>query len=431
MRNPNHIPRPTRRPDGRAVVRLNNRDHYLGRAGEWPKGRRSPPATIQAEYQSLIATWLANGRQLPDAETILTINQAILAYDKWAEIFYHREGTENTQIGMIRDALRVVKNLFGRESLSSFGPKKLEQVQQAMVGLGWSRNYINGQVGRVRRWIKWCVRQELATGDLFYALQSVPGVRRGTSGVRETQPVGPVPEETVALTLPFMPAVVQSMVQLQLLSVARPGEICAMRACDIDMTGAVWLYHPSRHKTQHCGRQRVIPLGPAAQSIVREHLTLDTQAYLFSPRRSEAARNAERRQNRRSLMTPSQAKRKSKENPRWPKRDYYDETSYRNAVYRACDKAFPPPAAMAQQKGETKGEWLARLPTEQRSELKQWVREHRWHPNQLRHTRATEIRRRYGLEAAQVLLGHSRADVTQIYAERDAALAARVAAQIG
>jgi integrase len=54
-----------------------------------------------------------------------------------------------------------------------------------------------------------------------------------------------------------------------------------------------------------------------------------------------------------------------------------------------------------------------------------------WHPNQLRHTFATEVRRRYGLEAAQTLLGHQKADITQVYAERDLTLAVRVAAEIG
>ena len=54
-----------------------------------------------------------------------------------------------------------------------------------------------------------------------------------------------------------------------------------------------------------------------------------------------------------------------------------------------------------------------------------------WHPNQLRHTFATEVRQAYGLEAAQVLLGHARADVTQVYAERDLALAVRVATEVG
>jgi len=60
-----------------------------------------------------------------------------------------------------------------------------------------------------------------------------------------------------------------------------------------------------------------------------------------------------------------------------------------------------------------------------------WRAEHCWSPNQLRHTAATEIRQRFGLEAAQAALGHRAADVTQIYAERDFGLAASVAKQIG
>ena len=54
-----------------------------------------------------------------------------------------------------------------------------------------------------------------------------------------------------------------------------------------------------------------------------------------------------------------------------------------------------------------------------------------WSPNQLRHTTATEIRRAFGLEAAQVALGHAAADVTQIYAEKNLALASEVMRKIG
>jgi site-specific recombinase XerC len=49
----------------------------------------------------------------------------------------------------------------------------------------------------------------------------------------------------------------------------------------------------------------------------------------------------------------------------------------------------------------------------------------------LRHSTATEIRRRFGLEAAQVVLGHSGANVTEVYAERDFELAMSVAKEIG
>jgi hypothetical protein len=54
-----------------------------------------------------------------------------------------------------------------------------------------------------------------------------------------------------------------------------------------------------------------------------------------------------------------------------------------------------------------------------------------WHPSQLRQLRATEVRRAYGLEAAQVVLGHARAEVTEVYAQRDLTLAVRVAGESG
>jgi integrase len=55
----------------------------------------------------------------------------------------------------------------------------------------------------------------------------------------------------------------------------------------------------------------------------------------------------------------------------------------------------------------------------------------RFSPNQIRHLVATEVRARYGLEASQCILGHSRADVTQIYAERDQRLALEIVRMIG
>jgi site-specific recombinase XerC len=75
--------------------------------------------------------------------------------------------------------------------------------------------------------------------------------------------------------------------------------------------------------------------------------------------------------------------------------------------------------------------WESRLTEKERAQLHEWRKLHRWHPNQLRHSYATRVRKEHGLEAAQVLLGHARADVTQLYAERNLDLALRVAAKIG
>ncbi len=43
----------------------------------------------------------------------------------------------------------------------------------------------------------------------------------------------------------------------------------------------------------------------------------------------------------------------------------------------------------------------------------------------------TTTRKQFGLEGAQVVLGHSRADITQIYAERDEQKAAAIMEQVG
>lgn len=52
-------------------------------------------------------------------------------------------------------------------------------------------------------------------------------------------------------------------------------------------------------------------------------------------------------------------------------------------------------------------------------------------PHRLRHNAATRIRKEHGLEAAQVIFGHARADVTQLYAEIDTQRAIQVIGVIG
>lgn len=54
-----------------------------------------------------------------------------------------------------------------------------------------------------------------------------------------------------------------------------------------------------------------------------------------------------------------------------------------------------------------------------------------WHPNQLRHNAATVLRKEHGIELARIVLGHSTAFTTEIYAEADRDQALAVVAKIG
>src|SRR5262249_14121149 len=149
----------------------------------------------------------------------------------------------------------------------------------------------------------------------------------GRTAARETAPVRPVPLDVVEATLPFLNRHLAAMVRVQLLSGARPGEVCKMRAIDLDTTGAVWLYCPDSHKTAHHGHRRIIALVPKAQGVINPSLPLDTQAYLFSPRLALEEVRAERRRNRKSKVQPSQQDRRRRK-PRRAPGDRYTTSSY-------------------------------------------------------------------------------------------------------
>ena len=228
----------------------------------------------------------------------------------------------------------------------------------------------------------------------------------------------PVDDATVDATLPHLTPIVADIVRLQRLTGMRPSEVCGLRPCDIDHSGGkVWQYVPASHKTEHHGRQRVILIGPKAQAILRPYLLRESTAHCFSPQESEAQRRAEQHASRK---TPAKYGNRPgtnrKRKPKRTAREKYDQNSYRRAVHRACDLAFPAPEPLAKRDGETHTSHLGRLTEAQQVELSRWQSKHRWSPNQLRHSAATEIRRRFGLEAAQTVLGHASADITQVYA---------------
>jgi integrase len=411
------------KPRGQAVVTIDGKDHYLGKYGT---------AQSKAEYDRLIAEWLANGRCLPAAAgTDLSMNELIAAYWKHVESYYVKDGAPTSEVATIRYALRFVRQLYGHTLAKDFGPLALKAVRQAMVEHpvtrrfkvvdpetrqtreeakvirhGLARRYINKQVGRIKRMFAWAVEEELVPVTVHQALLRIKGLKKGKGQAREKPRVQPVPDAFVEAILPVVPPGVRTMIEVQRLCGGRPQDIVLMRAIDIDMTGPVWEYRPSRYKTEHRDedaggvRERIVFLGPKAQAFLKPYLTLNLTDYLFSPQRSEAERYARKRAARQSKRWPSHVRHQQRKRARRQRaalRDHYDVASYRRAIRRACLKTGVPI----------------------------------WSPNQLRHSAGTNIRKRYGLEASQACLGHTELGVTQVYAEVDFEKARRVMAEIG
>lgn len=356
---------------------------------------------------------LVRGHQASSADaSSLTISQLISQYWEFARKHYQKNGEPTRELNNIHYALKTLESLHGEMRVCGFGPVALKAVQTEMIQLNLSRRVINSRIGKIKRVFRWAVSEQFAPPSLCHALDSVMGLQRGRTEAREIPPVRPVENKVVDATLAFLPEVVADMVRFQRLTGCRPSEVCLLRPCDIDRSREIWSYRPASHKNQHHDKDRVIFIGPQAQQILLRYLLRDSLRYCFSPKDSEAARKAALRSRRKSKVQPSQVER-SRPNAQRKPRDRYVRTAYLWAVRRACNKAFPVPKD---------------LPA---TELKAWQKANWWSPNQLRHAAATEIRRRYGLEAAQVVLGHSKADTTQVYAERDWSLAEEIMKKAG
>jgi integrase len=405
------------------VVTLNGKDHYLG---PWPASSKTPPEAVRLAYDRLIAEWLASGRHVRpepagDKAGGLPINEVMLAFLRHAEQHYRREdGMQTSELREFKAAMKPLKELYGTLSVADFGPTKLKAVRQKMIDADVSRGVINQRVGRIVRMLKWAVSDELVPESVWRALTTVRGLEKGRTSARETEPVKSGAVEVVEATLPYVLPPVRAMIELQLVTGMRPGEVRIMRACDIDMSGDVWLYRPAHHKTRHKGKERVVAVGPRGQEIIKPFLKLETQAFLFSPRDAMAYRSERLREQRKTPVQPSQQRRR-KRNPRKQPGACYEMTAYAHAVAKAV---------LATNTAKACDQCRPLRPEDRCADCKAFVIPH-WHPHQLRHTHATEVRRRFGLEAAQVALGHSQAQITEVYAERDLTLAAKVAKQIG
>jgi integrase len=301
-----------------------------------------------------------------------------------------------------------------------------------MIEKRWCRRTVNNAVNRVRYLFSWAVEEELIPATNLEALKAVKGLKAGRTKARETPPVRPVPDQAVEATLPFLSPTVSAMVQLQRSTGARPGEICSMRSGDIDRSQPVWVYTPRSHKNSHRDQSRKIPIGPKGREILIPYLLPDPDAYCFSPARAERDRRQAMHEKRKTPLHYGNGPGTNRR--RQPKRapgECYSVNSYRAAITRACEEAFQPAPPLGQMEGESFRAWKRRLTPDQKQELRKFSAANRWHPHQLRHARATEVRREFGLEGAQAVLGHLCIKTTEIYVDRLDHAARQIAAATG
>lgn len=241
-----------------------------------------------------------------------------------------------------------------------------------LIARGNGRLHINQTVARIVRGLRWLAEHGHipdASAMAVRLLAPLPAFRRG---VPESPGVKPVDWPTVEKTLEHLSEFWRAMILLQWHTGMRPGEVCSLRVDEVHTAGDTWVIDKGRnHKMAYKGKSKIIRIGPNGQKVLERWVSIakaKKQMFVFRARNAVGV-----------------------------EAEHAPETSYCHAVARACKKAGV----------ET------------------------WSPNQLRHAYATRLRSGAGLDAAQLMLGHSTADVTQIYAEVDLKKASELAERFG
>lgn len=393
------------KPSGRAYVEIEGKAIYLGKHGS---------AESRERYARTIAEWEQRGGiRDPRSTGTLTVAELCVAY--WTHVdktkpkvrAHTYRKCEHPFRMQLRNALGVLKRLYAETSLDDFGPNALRTVQQEMIKmkckgrgrehLTWSRGYINDCIRLIEGMFKWGIAWEIAPPHKYHQLSAVAPLAKHKD-IRERPRVTTVDDKHVDAVLAIATPTLAAMIRLQRRTGMRPGEVVQLRMVDIDTSGRTWLYRPQWHKTQHHEIERIIPLDRDCQEIIKTFVTLNPSEYLFKPINTWRERRALMEKASEGREKPVQALSLFRAEHRQSRigRERYDEEKYYAAVWYLCDRARTLD-----------------------------INFKRWHPNQLRHSAATEIANTYGERVAQAVLGHTDVEMTRHYARRDVMHAVR------
>lgn len=250
-----------------------------------------------------------------------------------------------------------------------FTPVQLKKYRQHLIDThDYTRTVVNRRIGMIRRMFKWAASELKISIHTYEAIRTVEGIRQGREKVRETKKILPAPTKNIEALLPFISETAKKILLVQRYSGMRSSEICTMTTAQIDRSKKIWAYRP-HHKTEWRGIDKIVPLGPKAQAIIKP---------LLRPGK------------------PNEPIFRTRYNKP------FNKDSYRREIVRAFDKA-----------------------KEAGKEIPYF------HPHQIRHTTGTAVASKYGLDSARALLGHKELGMTQEYAELDYKKAEKVAKNIG
>jgi integrase len=417
---------------GQARTRIANKDYYLGPFN-------SPES--KTAYANLLAQFAVGGEltvtRSPEIRRDVSVAEGMLRFLKFGDSWPRAEDGINEELRHYKALFRIVTDKFAHLLLNDVRGPHVKALQSAAVDRGWGRKYVNSQIRRFRRFVRWCLSEDLCDEGVVTRVAAVEGLRAGRTSAPDFAPVKPVPDDVFLATLPHVPPTIADLLRVMAFCGCRAGELRLLRIGDINRDSTVWSAKLSAHKTAYAGKRRTLFFGAKSQEVLRPYLTADRDPteYVFSPRRSEQLRlekmRAERiaRARRRGLsgrIQPSQQCRALKD--RIGKLSpHYKKSALTRAVTRGCEVLFNMPTHLRVVSRKLTAEEREKLLAAARA----WRAENVWSPHQIRHSAATKLREAYGIEIASQVLGHSSLPVAEIYAEKNEKEVRRIIGEVG
>lgn len=263
---------------GQARVRLGGKEINLGVYGS---------AESRKKYAELVAQWSSG---LPveypgDAVSVAGLVRRFMDFAKG-----HYVNGARGQVAVFRSAFKPLVELHAATPAAELGPVKLKEVRARMVDLGWARKTINLAIGRIRQLYRWGVENELLEPSAWERLRSLTPLVAGRTMAPESVQRRPVEQAAIELVKAEVSPLVSDLIDLQLSTGARSGELVALTVESIDTTGPVWRAQIVEHKTAHRGKERWLYFGPRAQAVLFRNMTGKRTGLIFTITRTAYCR---------------------------------------------------------------------------------------------------------------------------------------------
>lgn len=297
----------------------------------------------------------------------ITVEELAARYTKFAETYYRRrDGSPTGRDNVVKLGVRLFRQMYGRKYVADLQHSDMLAHRDALVRTGIARTTVNTYLNCTRNMIEWALDEGLIRALVKAELTQVKPFKPFRSPCPEKPPVTSVSDEVIRRTIECMMPNTADMVMVHRLTGMRPMEMCDLEWQYIDTSCEPWVYRPPRNKNEFHNQPRIVCIGPKAREILSRHR--DTPIP-FSPKIATLEYFAVKRE---KAVCPSKRDRRNPLAVRVP-RDKWGRHEYNQSITDACKRAEQP----------------------------------HWTPNQLRHTFATAIRRKFGIEAARAVLGHS------------------------